>query len=212
MKIKMFIKIILFFLIFQIQIWPSEEGQNVFTSEIYATYHNYLKLFVTNHPIYLKILDLENTEAKNQIKQLIQEIEKPLGTHLEQRITHQNILLQLRKILTEFFLKDTINVENPLKTFIDDLVSWIYLDVNELNNSQAWKSEIVTKELLDKIYIIVSELGLADCAKGSNIPFCQDGTIAFVDTKSFNKYPVRYDRLIPYLSTDKIEYWNHLTK
>ena len=57
---------------------------------------------------------------------------------------------------------------------------------------------------------MATRLGLKDCTKIANCPFSKDGRVAFVDTQTFNKPPVRYYKLIPYLTTKKREYWKKL--
>jgi hypothetical protein len=50
------------------------------------------------------------------------------------------------------------------------------------------------------------KLGLNDCAKPDNIPFCSDITIAFLDTQTHHQWPILYHRLTPYLSLEKSVY------
>lgn len=83
--------------------------------------------------------------------------------------------------------------------------------LDERKNRLAWKSEKVTQDLLEKIYLIVTELGLRGCAKGSNIPFSIDGKIAFIDTTPYNTYPVHYERLDSFLSPEMKKYWKQIT-
>ena len=79
-------------------------------------------------------------------------------------------------------------------------------------NNRCWGSDLVDKELIDKFYFIVTELGLSDCAKPPNAPFSKDGRIAFVDTQTFDSWPVSYEKLTSFLSEDMRDYWKQLTK
>lgn len=77
-------------------------------------------------------------------------------------------------------------------------------------NNHLWGSRHVTKELLDALFYIIQKHGFYDCAKPDNIPFSKDGRIAFVDTQSFHRWPVAFDKLVWYLQPKMAEYW--LTK
>jgi hypothetical protein len=79
-------------------------------------------------------------------------------------------------------------------------------------NNRCWESDLVDKELIDKFYYIVTELGLSDCAKPPNAPFSKDGRIAFVDTQTFDSWPVSYEKLTSFLSDEMRAYWKQLTK
>lgn len=78
-------------------------------------------------------------------------------------------------------------------------------------NYRKYETEI-TKEQLRAIYIMLSENKAFDCIHIFNIPFCQDGKIAFIDTEGLNSvtHPVNYWKM-----TDKIphhlrSYWEDL--
>lgn len=79
-------------------------------------------------------------------------------------------------------------------------------------NDKKWGSSWVTKEKLDALYLLLEELGLHDCPKPDNIPFSKDGRISFVDTQTFEKWPVSYSKLTPYLSSKLKTYWKQLKK
>lgn len=83
---------------------------------------------------------------------------------------------------------------------------------NEELNNQLWGSTRVTKERLDALFTITTELGLYDCTKPSNCPFSRDGRNAFVDTQIFHIFQVKYHMLIPFLSPEMQKYWKTLIK
>jgi hypothetical protein len=76
-------------------------------------------------------------------------------------------------------------------------------------NKNAWKSTLVTEELLFYLHIILQQVGLSDCTKPDNIPFSYDGRIAFIDTQSFDE-KVSFSRLSPFLSASNKAYWEML--
>ena len=79
-------------------------------------------------------------------------------------------------------------------------------------NCKYWKSDFVTKELIERFHYIVYELGLSDCAKPANAPFSRDGRIAFVDTQTYDSWPISYYKITPYLSKEIRSYWKKLIK
>ncbi len=76
-------------------------------------------------------------------------------------------------------------------------------------NLQKWKQ--ADRQLLGKVYVLLEHLGLHDCAKPDNIPFSLSGKIAFIDTQTFNEWPVAFEKMGRYLSPEMKEYWNELT-
>lgn len=84
--------------------------------------------------------------------------------------------------------------------------------VSQEKNAKVWKSHFVTTELLNSLYVILKTLGLKDCIKTHNIPFSRDGRIAFIDTQTFNEWPVKYKILGKELSKPNATYWKQLTK
>lgn len=101
--------------------------------------------------------------------------------------------------LDQYYLKNTILVEEDMDLLSDD------------QNKNKWKNDITQLDL-DNIYLILNELGLYDCAKPDNIPFSQDGKIAFIDTQTHGCSSINYKKLIPYLSKDNQNYWKKLNK
>lgn len=79
-------------------------------------------------------------------------------------------------------------------------------------NEQLWGSSWVTRELLKALYTIVTELELFDCAKPVNCSFSKDGKAAFIDTQSYFRGYVKYEKLTPYLSPKMQRFWKDLIK
>ncbi len=84
--------------------------------------------------------------------------------------------------------------------------------LDKKRNKKSWGSSVITKELLQALYTILTELGLFDCSKPSNCPFSIDGRVAFIDTQSYHKKRVKYHNLTPYLSSSRRSYWEKLIK
>lgn len=79
-------------------------------------------------------------------------------------------------------------------------------------NKMQWASKTVTPDLLNHLFELLNELGLHDCTSIDNIPFSKDGRIAFIDTQTFNEWPIDYGKLTPYLSEEMKHYWVQKTK
>lgn len=78
-------------------------------------------------------------------------------------------------------------------------------------NHSTWRKQ-TTKSQLDALYEIVTMLGLRDSCRVANVPRCQDGKIAFVDTEYYDHWPVNYHPLIEFLSKENRLYWRELTE
>lgn len=83
--------------------------------------------------------------------------------------------------------------------------------VSKKENEALWASSFVTESLLNDVYLILKKVGLYDCAKPDNIPFSQDGKIAFIDTETFGRSTVCYENLCSFLSESNRMYWESLT-
>lgn len=79
-------------------------------------------------------------------------------------------------------------------------------------NEKLWGSKVVTKELLDALFIVTTEVGLGDSTKPSNCPFSKDGKVAFIDTQMFGVPKMKYNKLTSYLSPSKKAYWKKLIR
>lgn len=77
-------------------------------------------------------------------------------------------------------------------------------------NRERWRSKNITRHHLDMLFQIVTELGLIDCCKPENIPFCIDGKIAFVDTNSHSLPPSGYEKLFRVIKEPLRSYWQLL--
>ena len=99
-----------------------------------------------------------------------------------------------------YLAKETILVEEDMEL----------LDRSE--NKAAWKSERVNRNFLVSLYHILHKFELLDCAKIDNIPFAQDGRVAFVDTQTFYAGYVEWDSLNRHLNRESRAFWVWLTR
>lgn len=94
------------------------------------------------------------------------------------------------------------------KNFI--LVEEDMLLLSQKKNKEKWKSKSITLLLLDMIFHLVAVTGLIDGCKPSNIPFCQDGRIAFIDTQWHHHKPAGFHKLFRILPKKFWSYWQSL--
>jgi hypothetical protein len=96
----------------------------------------------------------------------------------------------------------------PRKNFVLLVENMNILGPND--NYKAFKKWI-TKEHLIALYTIITECGLLDSVYADNIPFCEDGKIAFIDTEhAHNTPPYPLENIGQYLSKEMLPYWEQL--
>lgn len=77
-------------------------------------------------------------------------------------------------------------------------------------NYPMWKSDAVTHELLNAVYILITEGGFNDSVQAFNIPFSEDGRLAIIDTELHHKWPIHYPTLSKFLNKEMQAYWQKL--
>lgn len=82
--------------------------------------------------------------------------------------------------------------------------------LDEKANIKAWRSSLVTKDFLRGLDGILNDVGLIDCTKLDNIPFCIDGKVAFIDTESFGHRNIPCKRLTNFLPDHLRSFWKKL--
>ena len=73
-------------------------------------------------------------------------------------------------------------------------------------NYSKWKHNI-TIDRADAIYTVLQIVGLKDSIYAFNIPFCKDGTQAFIDTEHHHEWPIRFDLMLPWFNPRMEQYW-----
>lgn len=74
-------------------------------------------------------------------------------------------------------------------------------------NYQLWASNLVTPDLLNKLYMVIRDNGMADCPIAFNVPFAKDGKIAFIDTQDHSRNDIPWDKMLKYLSPEMQNHW-----
>lgn len=77
-------------------------------------------------------------------------------------------------------------------------------------NNRMWKSPVINPITLTWIYLLLQELGLKDSPYNFNMPITKDNRIAFVDTEHHHKWPVPFEKLWQFLSSDMGLLWSKM--
>lgn len=77
-------------------------------------------------------------------------------------------------------------------------------------NHLFWRSIAMTPQRIDALYKMLQDEGLFDSIFPDNIPFCKDGSQAFVDTQHYHQWPVDFQRLTRRFSPKMQMRWNKL--
>lgn len=77
------------------------------------------------------------------------------------------------------------------------------------DNAHYFKKKI-TPQILDELFVIITEEGLIDSIYPFNIPFNKKGQMNFVDTEHFHHWPVKYEVMLRYLNPEMRVYWEGL--
>lgn len=84
--------------------------------------------------------------------------------------------------------------------------------VDHDENYFLWGSIAMTYEMMDAIYIVFEECGLYDSVFPFNVPFSEDGRLAFIDTEWYHDWPIKYERLTKYFPAHMREYWEAIVE
>lgn len=177
----------------------------------------FTKLIVTRHPelpgyIFKFYLDTQRFYKDSPEHELL--IMRAKGAELVRNkiisLGLENIFKVPRKWLYALPATNTMVDSYYPKSFILVVEDMDILSTHE--NKKMWKSEVITYQLLDYVFILLDELGLDDSAKPDNIPFSKDGRIALIDTEAFDRYPILYKKLNRSLSNSNQQYWKEITR
>lgn len=76
-------------------------------------------------------------------------------------------------------------------------------------NQMLWRKK-TTEATLIALHKMMKTYGLRDCARITNVPWCKDAKIAFVDTETFHSTALNYHPLIEFLSRKNKIRWEHI--
>lgn len=78
------------------------------------------------------------------------------------------------------------------------------------DNLKAYKKQITKKHLI-ALYTLINECGLLDSVYADNVPFCEDGKMAFIDTEhSLNPPPYPVSHVGQYLNSKMLGIWEQI--
>lgn len=78
--------------------------------------------------------------------------------------------------------------------------------VTSEDNRKMYKNKI-TKAQVEALFNVFYEVGLWDSVFAFNVPFCKDGKIAFIDTEYHHKWPVPFQKMSRYFSSEMNKLW-----
>lgn len=76
--------------------------------------------------------------------------------------------------------------------------------------TKRWQGNQMTMKRADAFFVILQDVGLKDSIYPFNVPFCEDGKQAFIDTEHHHKWPICFNLTTPYFNPMMQEYWLHL--
>ena len=174
-------------------------------------------IVVTKHPNfpgYIFKIYLDNEKQKSDNKALGYFIKRVKGSIAVQKCIDENHLDAFFKVPKKW-IYPMPSYEGQVKKYSHKNFILVVEDMEILSakaNVKAWRSSMVTKELLVGLHRILTEVGLVDCAKIDNIPFSKDGRVAFVDTESFGFPKVPLHRLKEMIPSHLTSFWSKLIK
>ncbi|MBA3721517.1 MAG: hypothetical protein H0W88_03855 [Parachlamydiaceae bacterium] len=78
-------------------------------------------------------------------------------------------------------------------------------------NNDMYKKKM-TRSLMEALFVVINEEGLADSLYAFNVPFCKDGKLAFIDTEWHHRWPVNFPKFKKYFSSKMGKYWDKLVR
>lgn len=180
-------------------VWPKKEVSH---SGIYPTQHEKIKKF------YVKILtdeqDIADWRQWVNRAQGARDIRNSIDAH-----HYERVFKVPKKFIYPLPEKPETTPDVKRKNFV--LLSEDMKIVDHDLNRELYRNR-VTKILLNAIYEIVTELGLADSLFIHNLCWAKDGRLAFVDTERHHCWPVVYRRYFRILSAPMLDHWKLLIK
>ncbi len=79
-------------------------------------------------------------------------------------------------------------------------------------NRKQWKGPNIEHSVLDAVYTLFEDQGLADSTFAFNIPFDHEGYIAVIDTEVHHVWPVPFEKFSKCLSPTNQNYWRMLIR
>lgn len=133
-------------------------------------------------------------EGAFQVRQIIENYRLQEWAKVPQKWIY--VLPSLQKVPSGYKTKKTILVEEDMQI------------LSQKENEDRWSSAFVSPEHLFSIYLILTHVGLSDCAKPDNMPFSKDGRISFIDTQTYGR-EVPLEELNSWLSDENQVIWKH---
>lgn len=109
---------------------PIDECERIFSSDVYAAYHEQIVGFLRQHPLVDNVKTGEKTPFNIKLNELIAHVDLPLGTSDETRKLHETFASELRELARMSMDEETQENEKESRRLFEDLIHWIYLGID----------------------------------------------------------------------------------
>lgn len=155
----------------------TDECANIFSSKVYADYHQQLNDFIFKNPLFQQTDNEVPTEFNVRVKELLKLIQTPLASPEQQRQLHIDFVRQLRELIEISSSKKLSSNEQNSRKVLEAIINWIYLEANLSNSTQEF------------IYQYIEE------PKGDLLSYLSDKQLILHDDRRFDgiKHEVNID-------------------
>lgn len=180
------------------------KGPRAWSQTIIAT-HNSLKDYIIK-------LFTDSQTGVNEVSKLLERVE---GAKLAQNIIDKYKLEKYLKVPKKYLYPipsvppSNPDLRNKAKRFL--IIEDKFEIFSKYKNYKMWKSDDMTNEMLDAIFILLSKGKFYDLIYPFNLPFARDKKIAIIDTEHFGNN-VYYHKLDKYMNSRALNHWQLLIK
>jgi hypothetical protein len=172
------------------------------------------EMIVTTHPDfpgYIFKAFLDNQSYFEDQPEYLHWIKRIQGAALIRLSIENHGYQQLLKV-PQKWMYSLPNTPVPPKKYLRKFFILVEEDMDIYNreeNFKIWKSDIVTEEHLEALFTVINDVVLHDTST-RNCPFSRDGRIAFVDSKTCFKLPIKHEPIARCLSEKMKAFWLNL--
>jgi len=134
----------------------TDTSPNVFSSNVYPSYHRQLQSFLREHPLYPEVKNSLPTTLNQKMKSLISLLESPLQVAESKSALHITFVSQLREAIEESVTEAP--EDRASKLLLDALVDWIYVGASLNQELEQFLYRIVNQPKKDILLYLRSTL------------------------------------------------------
>ncbi len=76
-------------------------------------------------------------------------------------------------------------------------------------NKWAYRLQM-SRSKLKKLFTLITEVGMSDSLRPTNVPWTYQKQLAFLDTERFHEWPIDYQQMLEFLNPEMRKYWKSL--